>query len=40
MYITLDSRVRKLRALLPLIKERQRKLESGAGSRKKEAFIF
>lgn len=40
MYITLDSGVRKLRALLPLIKERQRKSESGAGSRKKEAFIF
>ena len=36
MYITLDSGIRRLRTLFPLIKERQRKLESVAGSRKKE----
>lgn len=39
MYTTLKGEVRKLRALLPLTKERKRKLESEAGSGKKEAFI-
>lgn len=39
MYTTRKSEVRELRALLPLTKERERKLESEAGSRKKEVFI-